>query len=99
MASSGVERNMFFEDREFDFLSRPGVFHGVAYILHAIGAGRSEVHAMGIAADYVRSIAMNEAHRSGGSFYLRNTKRMDGFMNECLTPAGPPDNGDGQDKK
>lgn len=99
MASSGVERNLFFEDREFDFLSRPGVFHGVAYILHAIGTGRSKVHAMGIAADYVPSITMNEAHRSGGSFYLRNTKRMDGFKNEFLTRAGPPDNGERQNKK
>lgn len=99
MASSGVERNLFFEDREFDFLSRPGVFHGVAYILHAISAGRSKVHAMGIAADYVRSIAMNEAHCSGGSFYVGNTKRMDGFKNEFSTRAGPPDNGESQDKK
>ena len=90
---------MFFEDREFDFLSRPGVFHGVAYVLHAIGAGRSKVQAMGIAADYVRSIAMNKAHRPGGSFYLRNTKRMNGFKNEFLTRASPPENSERQDQK
>jgi hypothetical protein len=54
---------------------------------------------MGIAADYVGSIAMNEAHRPGGGFYVRNTKRMDGFKNEFSTRAGPPDNAESQDKK
>jgi len=90
---------MFFEDREFDFLSLRAVFHGVTHILHGIGVGRSKVNALGIAANDVRSIAMNQAHGPGGGFYLRNPKGMDGFEKEFLTGAAPPGNGERHDNE